>query len=90
MIKIDKPIDRIEMFSNDIIGIIESYQPEVLNSISQEVYHSLDHQCDFEDFNFFVINGDQVITTDGLNGDVIGQLSLVDFIKESIAYAEEE
>ena len=87
---IDKPINRIEMFSNDIIGIIESYRPEVLDSISSDTYDALDHQCDFEDFNFFVVNGEQVITADGLNGDVIGSLPLDDFIKEAIEYAMED
>lgn len=80
----------ITYYHNDVENLVSDYAPDEYGKLDDETKNNLSHQCDFEDFVFYVIDNDTVVSTDGLNGDVIATDALEEFIEQAIKYAKEE
>ena len=80
----------ITYYHNDVENLVRDYAPDKYDKLDDDTKHSLSYQCDFEDFVFYVIDDETVVSTDGLNGDVIATEALEEFIEQAIKYAKEE
>ena len=80
----------ITYYHNDVENLVRDYAPDEYDKLDDDTKHSLSCQCDFEDFVFYVIDDETVVSTDGLNGDVIATDTLEEFIEQAIKYAKEE
>jgi len=74
----------------DVMRMIEeSNYDYLLDDVSDEVKHTIEHMWDFEPLNFLVVDFSAVIITDSINGEVIGQYdNIMDCILEIIKEAE--
>ena len=79
----------ITCYHNDVENLIKDYTLDYDN-LSEETKLNLSHQCDWEDWVFYVIDEETVYTVDGLNGDVLVENTLQYFIEQAIEYAQEE
>lgn len=70
--------------------VYENTDAETWNSLSYEEQYNLKHLSDWEYQRYIVINNDEVISTDDLNGDVIYREPIAEFISNAITAAREE
>ena len=79
------------MIYDDVFELISDYKPECLDNQPEDVLSYLRGFNDFEPFKFLVIDDSQVITIDGLSGDVIcDPETMASFVYQSINYARDE
>lgn len=69
--------------------ICNEYAPETVEKLSEEEKYWLEHFCDFEGYNFAVINGEIVIGYDGGCGDVFSVDEMDVFICKTIDMVKE-
>lgn len=74
---------------HDIESLLKDYL-EGYDLLEEETKRNIEHMCDWEDFVFLVIDNETVITTDGLNGDVIGEDTLQEFMRLTLEEAQED
>lgn len=81
-------MNKIEHY-HDVESLMKDYLTGY-DLLNEETKHNIEHQCDWEDFVFLVIDNETVITTDGLNGDVIGEDTLSEFMRLTLAEAQKD
>lgn len=74
---------------HDVESLLKDYLTGY-DLLDEETKHNIEHQCDWEDFVFLVIDNETVITTDGLNGDVIGEDTLPEFMRLTLDEAQKD
>ena len=79
------------MIFDDVFELIDNYNPEALSGLDDEAIGYIKGMNDFEPIKFLVIDDCQVITFDGLSGDVIGDPeTMASFVYQTINYAISE
>ena len=66
-------------------------EPEIESVLSSDEIDYLKHMNDFECFQFFLLNDDFVLVSDGINGDVISENAegFDDFWKSTVEWVKE-
>ncbi len=85
-------MDKIKNISvyNSSYELIEYYNPDFIEKLSEDQKNFLLHFEDFESFGYVVFNNEIVIVYDDCNGDVINHQSMEDFEKETMNYILDE
>ena len=77
-------------YTNAYDLVYENTNAEEWDSLSEDEQYNLKHLTDWEYQRYIVINNDEVISTDDLNGDVIYREPIAEFIRNAITAAREE
>ena len=86
----EKDIKSIFSFTN-VIEIYEEFcTKSELDALSEDYKAWLTCANDYNPIQFFVINGDTVITTDDMNGSFCGVQTLTKFFSDNLKYYKEE
>lgn len=80
-------------YGDDVLQLFEDFYFDVFGTDFEpddETKSWLRGIVDFETFSYFVVDNETVIVTDGLNGDVIGQQPIKDFMTDTLEYIQEQ
>ena len=82
-------IKSIHPYEDNALEIIEDYDYELFNSMSDDLKDAISHLNDWEPIVFFTINNDTVIFTDSINDQVFDSMPIAEFISQTIKAGEE-
>ena len=80
-------------YGDDCLQLFEDYYSDVFGTgfdVDQETKDWIRGIDDFECFAYTVIDNETVIVSDSINGDIIGQQPIKDFMTETLNYIREE
>ena len=84
-------LERIKHYSSSYDLIMEEYDPEVTEALTEDEKDYLTHVDDYEWVSFFLVNGDTVYVCDRVLGGIEGEpVSLEDFAQNVLNYVREE
>ena len=82
-------IKSIHPYEDNALGIIEDYDYELFNSMSDDLKDAIFHLDDWEPIVFFTINNDTVIIADSISDQVFDSMPIAEFISQTIKAGEE-
>ena len=74
---------------NDPLALLRDYCPDIVETMTESEQDALSGSITFECLLLYVYGGNTVLTVDPVTNDVLGEDSLADFARESIAWAKE-
>lgn len=75
-------IKNILKFHN-VADLIENCKPEIIKALNKDFIYILASLNDFESLDFMLINDCQVLTVDGITGEVYDEMPVDDFIRRA-------